>query len=196
MKRMLSTLVTAGLCSTGLVFATSAQAAPTGATAPPTTHHRYAVSEVVVADAWTVEFGSPIRGNRHQIKLRTDNGTVSGFVRSWYCPRGTVTPRWVSSHCTYRQTITLKNQGGHKVGWVSSTGLSATQKDYLMGTSGSRNWPFDANFTLFAHGPVTDDGDGTFYSFWRDATPHGSFAGKPIMSGSKTYGSIGGYGPA
>lgn len=195
MKRTLSTLVTAGVCCAGLAVTTSAQAAPTHASA--TTHHRYAVSEVVVGGAWAVEFGSPIKGNRHQIKLRTDNGTVTGFVRSWYCPSGAnVSPRWASSRCTHRQTITLMNQSGHKVGWVSSTGRSATQQDYLMGKRGSRVWPFDADFTLYATSGVTDDGDGTFYSFWRDARPQGSFSGKPILPGTTRYGSIGGYGPA
>lgn len=196
MKRMLSTIATTALCAAGLAVAAPAQAATT-IEDPPTSHHKYAQSEVVVGGAWTVEFGGPIKGNRHQIKLRTDTGVVSGFVRSYYCPSGAnISPRWASSRCTHRQTITLKNQGSHKVGWVSSTGASATQKDYLMGYQGSKVWPFDANFTLYATEPPTDDGDGTFYSWWRDARPQGSFAGKPILAGTTRYGSIGGYGPA
>ncbi|OAB86634.1 hypothetical protein AWH69_09195 [Janibacter melonis] len=163
----------------------------------PTTHHRYAQSEIVLGGAWVVEFGTPIRGNRHQVRLRTDNGVVSGFIRSWYCPTGaSVSPRWASSRCTHRQTIWLKNLDGHRVGRVSSTGRSATQSDYFMGVSGSRSWPFDADLTLFATSEPTDDGDGTFYSWWRDARPQGTFAGKQILSGTTRYGQIGGYGPA
>lgn len=197
MKRMLSTIVTSGLCTAGLALTSTAQAAPT-IEDPPTTHHRYAQSEVVLGGAWTVEFGSPIRGNRHQVRLRTDNGRVSGFIRSFYCLSGaSVSPRWASARCTHRQTIWLKNTPDNPwVGWVSSSGTRATQRDYLMGVSGSRAWPFDADFRLYASSAVTDDGDGTFYSWWRDATPHGSFAGKPILSGTKRYGTIGGYGPA
>lgn len=194
MKRMLSTLATIGLC-VGSV-AGSAHASTT-IEDPPTTHHRYAQSDIVLGGAWVVEFGEPIRGNRHQVRLRTDNGIVSGYIRSWFCPTGaSVSPTWVSSRCTHRQTIWLKNLNRHKVGWVSSTGLSARQDSYFMGTSGSRAWPFDADLTLFANTAVTDDGDGTFYSFWRGARPQGTFAGKPILSGTKRYGSIGGYGPA
>ena len=194
MQRTLSAIATTGLMTAGLALAGPAQAAP--AEYPPTSHHKAALSEVVLGGAWTVEFGSPIKGNRHQVRLRTDNGKVSGFIRSFYCPSGaTVSPRWASSRCTHRQTIYLKNQGGNKVGWVSSTGNSATQRGYLMGTSGSSSWPFDARFTLYATEPPTDDGDGTFYSWWRAARPQGSFAGKPILAGTTRYGQISGYGP-
>lgn len=199
MMQLLSTITAATFTAAALAVAGApagaTPASQTAASAPPTEHHRYAQSEIVLGGAWIVEFGSPIRGNRHQVKFRTDNGVVSGFIRSYYCPTGaTVTPRWASSRCTHRQTIRLENYAG-PVGRVSPTTKSAIQSGDFMGRSGDRIWPFSADLTLYATEEPTDDGDGTFYSFWRAARPQGTFSGKSILAGSTRYGQIGGYGP-
>lgn len=186
-------------------------AAPTtGASADPVTpgeraarsapagHHDFVSSGVVLAGAVNNEFGPRIWGNRHQLRLTTDNGVASGYLRSFYCPSGaSVSPTWASSRCTHRQTIRLQRWPGFDVGWVSSTGLSATQRGNLYGARDGRvRWPLESNLTLYATGYAMDDGDGTFYSWWREASVRGTFAGLPILAGSRREGLIGGYGPA
>ena len=192
------------LAGTALLAAASAvpsSAAPdprgAGRDIIPTTDHRYATSWVVLGGGFQNEFGPPIRGNRHQVRLTTDNGVVSGSMRSYYCPAGaSVSPTWASSRCVHRQTMTFENFERQKVGRVSSTALSAKQEGLIVGRRGTDRWPIEPDFTLYASGPVTDDGDGTFYSFWREATVSGSLSGRPILSGAKQEGYIGGYGPA
>lgn len=181
----------------GAALAGGASAAPPGpAAAAVSSHHRYATSGVVLTGGFNNEFGPALRGNRHQVRLTTDNGVPKGWVRSFYCPSGaSVTPTWASSRCTHRQTIYLKRMNRTKVGWVSSTSLSATQKGQVLGQRGSSLWPLEPNFTLYATSAPMDDGDGTFYSYWREARVTGSFAGLSILSGSKQEGWIGGYGP-
>lgn len=208
MGRLLSTtrgaLVAAALVASAAVAAPAATAAPgepgTGQiSSAPSAHHRWAESHVVLGGRVYTEFGPYISGNRHQLHLVTDNGVSSGYMRSYYCPSGaSVSPDWASSRCTYRQRIELSRWPGFSVGRVSSTSSSATQKGNLYGTRGSRGqWPFEADLTLYATGEPMDDGDGTFYSFWREADRiQGRFQGTPIVPGSKRYGWIGGYGPA
>lgn len=75
------------------------------------------------------------RGNRHQVKVVTTGGQVSGYIRSYFCPTGaTVTDRWASSKCVHRGTARAVSgsriTGGELDGpmqWISSTGKSALQ---------------------------------------------------------------------
>lgn len=182
----------------GTALAGTASAAPAAPITPqgsPGDDHRWTDVEVVLTGKMPVEFGPAVLGNRHQLLLTTDNGEPYGALRSYYCPSGaSISPTWASSRCTYRHTITLEDSGD-SVGWVSSTGLSGTQKGLVQGYRSSGYNPFDANLTLKATEPVTDDGDGTFYSFWAPAKVTGTFQGLPLLPGSKQTAYLGGYGP-
>lgn len=191
--------LTAATLLAGTALAGTATADPAAPVTPQRAaaagDHRFTDVEVVLAGKMPVEFGPAILGNRHQLLLRTDNGRPAGTLRSYYCPTGaSISPTWASSRCTYRHTITLQRTGD-SVGWVSSTGLSGTQKGLVQGYRSSGYNPFDANLTLKATEPVTDDGDGTFYSFWAPARVTGTFQGLPILAGSKQTAYLGGYGP-
>lgn len=189
----------AAVCGlTGLAAGPASAAPGIDADTPdsPTTHHRYAATNVVLAGKFTVEFGPTIMGNRHQVHLKTDNGEVSGHMTSYFCPTdASVSPTWASSKCIKRQRIDFETVDGHPVGWVSSTGRSATQKGFFAGVRTSGRNMLEPSFTLYSTSDILDDGNEDFYSFWSQARAQGSMSGVPILKTAKQDCWIGGYGP-
>lgn len=119
------------LAATALAAAAApAGAAPNGPSAWPT-GKSIITSEGVIQGKISAE-----RGNQHQVVLSSTDRSVSGHIRSWYCPTGVkVTSTWAPKSCTHRGTMKALDAGrfdddnniSRDIHWVSSTGKSARQ---------------------------------------------------------------------
>ena len=129
-----------------------------------------------------------LRGNQHQVRLYTWQGTVmNSRVRSYYCPSGaSVTPTWASSKCALRSTCSLRNFAQNNetshIGKVSATRRSATQSGPVLATNSytGKSLLLSADVKLYSH--VNSDGVG-------DVKVQGTFGGRGF--GATRFGDFG-----